>query len=294
MEKQFILTDIAKTICSLHNYHFGKEVGKGGFKETFEIADPLGNRYALKIYFPDKVNDRIIREIEAMTRCESSGIAKVLSVNNTRISNQNYVYSIEEYLSGGTLKDKISNGLLPSDELIDLGNQLFSTIKILANKNLVHRDLKPDNILYREDHKTIVVTDFGIVRDLSAESLTESWFSNGPGTPGFAAPEQLRNEKHFIDWRTDQFSCGILLAISGIGIHPYANPDDKLEQILERMYKRISPTQYFINQATHNGLSILCKMVSPWPIHRYRTPDDLINHWQLIGGKNGRIPSDGT
>jgi len=87
--------------------------------------------------------------------------------------------------------------------------------------DLVHRDIKPANIMFKEGLETPVLVDFGIVRDLAATSLTQTWSPIGPGTPFFASPEQLNNEKHLIDWRSDQFSLGVTLYFARTARHPY-------------------------------------------------------------------------
>jgi serine/threonine protein kinase len=112
-------------------------------------------------------------------------------------------FILEEFLSGGTLTTYLQQtGLMPRQAVIELGTILIGAVEHIASKNFVHRDLKPDNIMLRTGISTPVIVDFGLVRDLTASSLTDDWQPRGPGTP-YLAPRAVVNAKVLIDWRTD-------------------------------------------------------------------------------------------
>ncbi len=159
-----------------------------------------------------------------------------------------------------------------------MGLTLSEAVAHLESRRLVHRDIKPDNILLRVDGSAVLV-DLGIARHLEDTSLTQSWLGQGPGTPAFAAPEQLRNEKAMIDWRTDQFSLGVTLSIAMLGMHPYSGTRD-LELVVQRMGQRESPVPAFTEAVRAYGLGVVARMVAPWPIHRFTRPSELIAAWQ--------------
>lgn len=143
----------------------------------------------------------------------------------------------------------------------------------------MHRDIKPDNILFRADGVTPVIVDFGLVRDLVGTSLTQTWLMRGPGTPFFAPPEQLRNEKALIDWRSDQFSAGVVVALSAFGFHPYQEDGMSPAQTVERVAERGPQAGRFMDMAKRTGMLILIGMTAPWPVERFRTPDGLQRAW---------------
>ena len=87
-------------------------------------------------------------------------------------------------------------------------------------RSIVHRDLKPANIIIRPDGTPCII-DFGIARFLDMESLTNTLSPSGPRTPLYASPEQMRNDKHLIDMRTDFFALGIVAMELFLGVHPY-------------------------------------------------------------------------
>jgi serine/threonine protein kinase len=125
-----------------------------------------------------------------------------------------------------------------------------------------------------------MVGDFGIVRDLTKESITKSYLLSGPGSPFFAAPEQLNNNKALIDWRTDQFAIGVTLALAHFGFHPYEEDGDGEGQAVSKVAGRIGPSARCTNAIAAAKLPVLAKMIAPWPVQRLRTPDTLLEEWQ--------------
>jgi serine/threonine protein kinase len=172
--------------------------------------------------------------------------------------------------------------LLTIREARSFGAQLVSAVAHIASHELVHRDLKPENILFRADGVTPVIVDFGIVRDLVDTSLTETWLMRGPGTPFFASPEQLRNEKDLIDWRSDQFSLGVLISISLFGLHPYGENGLMPQQIVDRVSERGAQSARFVESARAE-LPVLVRMTAPWPVQRLRKPEQLVGSWERGG-----------
>ena len=280
MNNSIDITEIASEICQTTSLILGERVGVGAFKETFRVTDNSGKAYALKIFKSGDFNIRSQREIEAMLRCNHPQIAKILNISAHHKDSNEYPYLLEEFFAGGTLGHHITtNGQLTSDEAIDLGSKLIDAISHIASLNLVHRDIKPENILFREVLTEPIITDFGIVRDLDATSATETWFPSGPGTPYFAAPEQLTNEKTLIDWRTDQFSLGVTLSLCTLGIHPFYRPGLSDNDLIASVASKQNPSDLFIESAEKAGLVFLPKMVSAWPIQRFLTPDLLLQAW---------------
>lgn len=249
--------------------------GMGAYKETFKVTSEPKAFAALKLLNPAKCNlERSEREIDAMKRCDSPHIAKLYESGEYLASDGvKYMFSMEEYLDGKTLTDKLGSNL-SVDTVRRYGICLATALKHLNELRLVHRDIKPDNIMFRANSDDPVLVDFGLVRNLAETSLTQTWLPQGPGTPYYSAPEQLNNKKNLIDWRTDQFSLAIVLGICLTGQHPFArtNPAETVIAISQRR----NCTSHFQIEAVKLGFSNLLKMMQPWPIHRFQTPDDLL------------------
>jgi serine/threonine protein kinase len=254
---------------------FIRKVGEGAYKQTFEVISIEGAKRALKIFKPGTSTERNKRELDAMLRCNHPNIAKVHFVGPFKYASDTLLTTLEEFLPGGPLPNKITKA-----QCFSYGSELIEALKHLESLRLVHRDLKPDNILFREDGQTPVIVDFGLVRDLSDISVTPTWFPNGPGTPLFSSPEQLNNDKDIIDCRSDQFSLGITLSIAVLGVHPYTQPGDTNPwDPIARVGARQSPSGTFERDA-ELCLPALAKMVAPWPVQRFRTAEKLAVAWK--------------
>ncbi len=276
---------VAKKICLEHKLTFVDFAGAGAFKETFHATDGA-SELALKVFKPGFSQERTEREISAMLVCDHPNIGKLNHVSIQSHDGKDYLFTIEEFCLGGTLSDKIADQLLEKARVTELAIPLISAVEHIASHGLVHRDLKPDNIMFRADRKSPVIVDFGIVRDLNSESLTKNWLMQGPGSPYYAAPEQLNNQKDLIDWRTDQFSLGVVLAICAFGDHPYCRTGDNMGDVVNRVMAKESSSEQFQQNCVKHGLEPLMKMVQPWPIRRYRTASDLLSAWMTEGEDN--------
>ncbi len=273
------LEDVARSYCASHNLTFTRSIGAGAFKETFAVVLPGGTAAALKVYKPGFNAQRVVREVDALIKCRGKNIAELFSIELFDLSGIQYLASTEELLTGGTLTEKLASRLLSPAEALLIGSALIEAVSTIAANRLVHRDIKPDNIMFRADGESPVLVDFGLVRDLGAESITQTWQLRGPGTPLYAPPEQLRNDKAMIDWRSDQFSLGVVLSYATFGVHPYDRGGDSVETIVERVATRGSPEEPFLAAANRERLLCLTLMVQPWPINRIHTPATLLAEW---------------
>lgn len=278
MHNPLSLLPIAQAICQHERLTNPTDAGHGAFKQTFHVENQTGDALALKVYTSDSRSERENREIEAMEKCNHPNIARFLKLDRITLNSKEYLYTIEEFIGGGTLTQRLSQGLMSPHEVQLLGIKLIDAISHIEKQQLVHRDLKPDNILFRSNSNEPVVVDFGLVRDLNETSLTGTWNIRGPGTPYYAAPEQLNNEKPMQSWRTDQFALGITLSICAFGEHPYGQNTNRA-QTVDAVASRKTPTPSFIAKANSSGLTALIKMVEPFPIRRYNTPAALAKAW---------------
>ena len=276
------LKEVALSICEDEDFKFQDELGGGSFKKVYKVLNPDEDVIALKVIRGQAASERTQREVEAIQRCDHPNIAELYLLKSHQYEDRIYDYILEEFIEGDTLHQFVTNsGLLTEDDLFDLGNELIDTISYLKTLELVHRDIKPENIIFRAD-MTPVLVDFGIVRDLSASSLTHSWAPRGPGTPYFASPEQLNNEKHLIDWRTDQFAVGVVLCYIHFGIHPWEKKGDSPSQVVEKVANREQKSELFYEKLNTSKLKCLNKMTGTWPILRYRKTEQLQNAWSQI------------
>jgi len=256
--------------------------GHGAFKETFRARTAVGEFVALKVLDRSKCNVlRTKREIEAAQKCDSPYIAKIKQFGQHVTSHsERFDYVIEEFFAGGTLHDRLGADAIPADGVRKLGLPLCEALAVLHQLRLVHRDIKPENIMFRNATGDPVLVDFGLVRDLAQTSLTQTWLPQGPGTPLFSSPEQLNNEKNLIDWRSDQFSVGLVLGLCLTGRHPFHSTGMTTGDIVDAMVMRQRCSVDFRGAASDAGCGFLIKMMAPWPVQRFPSPQSLIDQFK--------------
>jgi serine/threonine-protein kinase len=194
---------------------------KGGQKTVFICRAKDGNAYAYKIFH--EFSERERREVDLYQKYKDHpGIPVVIKLEDFKGS----TVLIEEYIEGNSLSSLIPEGMyLGNAELVaDLVNELIGILKTPWEEGLIHRDLKPDNIIIKPDGSPVIV-DFGIARDSSSETITETGFQ--PNSWRFAAPEQHFAKKDQISYRTDFFSIGSMAYFLYYGTLPFGDtPED--------------------------------------------------------------------
>lgn len=152
----------------------------------------------------------------------------------------------------------------------------------MHQKRLVHRDLKPDNILIRPNGEVVVI-DLGIVRETGAAGITQSAFPFGPMSALYAAPEQTVNDKHAISFKTDFFALGVIGYQLLSGTHPFAPTGNAtVAQVLVNVQQHIPPSLNSLGVASPAFSNIICQMLEKQPYKRFRTPDQLISALEAI------------
>ena len=199
-----------------------KPIVNGGQKQVFLGSHPtLGS----VVYKTGKVRsisslERIHREISLLRSIQVDSFPKnyLFEWDTSRLE----FHIVEELIDGDTLEARMD---LPWDEkeILSFLREIAVALEQLWSRHVVHRDLKPQNIMFRKD-MSVVVIDLGIARFLDLVSLTDTLNLMGPCTPLYAAPEQLRNEKQLVDTRTDLFALGTIVLQLALGFHPF-DPD---------------------------------------------------------------------
>jgi serine/threonine protein kinase len=266
---------VAQHGCVQLNANYIRPLGNGAFKSA-HLVEISGIPYALKVAaLGPHSQARIERECEAQRGCAHPAIAKLHQSFAFSDEGANYWVWIEEYLSGGTLNERRGSELLEPDVVRTIAVHMIGALDHLRIRSLVHRDIKPANIIFRTESAP-VLTDFGIVRALDLPTLTQHFLMQGPGTPAYAAPEQLNNDIALIDWRTDQFGLAVVLAECLLGHHPFA-PDGDIHGAIARVASRAAlpaPTERALQQSRFISL---VRALTPWPHTRYRTPQQFID-----------------
>lgn len=277
MSGRLNLDAAAAELCNQRGFEFRGPLGQGAFKSAY-LAAYNSQQFALKLAVPAGAAQRLAREARALQECSHGSIARLLQAHLHVIPSGIELWVVcEEYLAGGSLESRRACGVLSPTDTRAIGVSIAEVLEHLHEKRLVHRDIKPANIMFRDDSNSYpVLTDFGIVRMLDQPTLTQAFAQMGPGTPAYAAPEQLTNDKALIDWRTDQFGLAIVLAECLLGYHPFLAPGKTIpEAIMAVAARQEMPAENSARLAAL-GFGALRTALNPWPIARFRKPSDFL------------------
>lgn len=268
------LTAAAVDLCIQRGFEFCGSLGSGAFKSAY-LAKTSAGPVALKLAVVSGSPERLIREASALQGCSHPSIACLVETFLYQHGTLTLWVVLEEFLDGGTLEQRLKSGVLMPSDVRKIAIPLAEVLEHLHERRLVHRDIKPANIIFRGD--VPVLTDFGIVRMLDHPTLTHAFLAMGPGTPAYAAPEQLTNEKAFIDWRTDQFDLAIVLAECLTGHHPYLNTGRNLHDAIVAVSAKQEIPVASASELSELGFGCLIQALKPWPVARYRKPLQFID-----------------
>lgn len=205
-------------------------------------ADHANTAVVLKILKPSQDPTRTEREIEAVARLQSSRVPKLIEHGKRTVGTTEVLYIIEEKVDGDTLLSHLGrHKKLDLPSTVRIGEELIQACAEFEACKLVHRDLKPANIMIDRTGKVWVI-DFGIARILDLPSLTKTAAQFGVFSPGYGAPEQIRNVKGQINSRADLFSVGVMLYEMLTGGNPYLQGARDTMEIIRRMLTLDVPT----------------------------------------------------
>ena len=203
-------------------YRIQSALGKGGMASVYlAIQEKFDRPVALKIMLPalaadDSFARRFQREARLCAQLSHPHIVPVFDVGES----DGMHYIAMEYVAGGSLKERLADGITPKDAETIL-RQMASALDYAGEMDIIHRDVKPDNIMFRQDGSAVLM-DFGIARPtMSDEQMT--MMGTIVGTPKYMSPEQHRGKD--IDPRADLYSLGVVFFQMLTGRPPYEAND---------------------------------------------------------------------
>lgn len=209
-------------------------LSRGGQKIVFGARHISDGDVVLKLVMPG-ADDRIQREIEAVRTIESARVPKIYHVGTVTILGVPMQCLREQRVHGESVKKVLTDkGPLSIDETIQLTLQILEALVEAEARRIVHRDIKPDNIL-RDYNGNFWLIDFGIARMLDSKSLTAANCPWGPMTPGYGAPEQINNRKKDIDNRADLFALAVTAVECLSGVNQFTAGARDVSVVLKRV-----------------------------------------------------------
>lgn len=195
-----------------------KTYPESGQKQVYLVSIDTYGEVMLKII--KRMDERIRREIDIVNQNDIPGVPKIKEISSFPYNGEDHYYLFEEYIDGETLSDVLKRGPLDLPQSLKLFESLLIIVAKLESLGIVHRDIKPDNIICAKDGSYRLI-DFGIARNLNLTSLTLTVAAVGPHTPGYGAPELFQYNKAKINSKADLFSVGVVVYQAIFGRHPF-------------------------------------------------------------------------
>lgn len=268
-------------------YELLEKIGEGGMSEVFKARDNKLNRFVaakiLKKEFGDNIDivEKFKGEATAIATLSDNNIVNILDVGTQDDIN----YIVMEYVKGNTLKDIIKQtGKMNYETAISNAIQIARALDCAHRNKIIHRDVKPQNILVTEDG-LMKVTDFGIAKSSTSSTITNT--STIMGSAHYLSPEQAKGS--FIDCRTDLYSLGVVLYEMVTGTLPF-QADTAVTIALKHLQENVVPPKN-LNSKIPDSLNILIlKAMEKEPSKRYQTAKEMIADLQKIkDNPNARI-----
>lgn len=262
-------------VTQLGDFKLKKKLGQGGMGVVYMAKQvSLDRIVALKTLSKDLSKrkdfvERFVREARSMAKLDHENVVKVYAVDCHR----GIHFAAIEYVDGRSAQDWLDHlGKLDVGDALNITLGAATGLSAAHEREMVHRDIKPDNILITSKGVT-KVADFGLAKALDEDnSMTQS--GAGLGTPLYMAPEQARSAKH-VDHRSDIYALGATLYHMLTGELPFM-ADSALELILKKEEGKF-PAARQLNPEVPERLSLMIeKMMAKDPAHRYDSCDEII------------------
>lgn len=274
-------------------YEVLKRVGSGGMADVYMAKDHKLNRnVAVKVLKSEYVEDekflkKFETEAQAVARLSHPNIVNIYDVGIEDGIN----YIVMELAEGITLKEYIrKKGYLSPKETVEISTQIASAISHAHKNHIIHRDIKPQNILV-SDTGIIKVTDFGIAKATSSNTVTST--ATAMGSVQYISPEQAKGR--FCDEKSDIYSLGITMYEMVTGHVPFDH-ENGVTIALMHLQNEITPPSQIRDGIPDSLEKIILKCTMKKPEERYQTADDLIADLRLVfedtsGGYVGVVPA---
>jgi kinase domain protein len=263
-----------------NRYEILRKIGDGGMAFVYQARDKLLNRIvAVKVLRPEFVDDqeflvKFKREAEAVASLSHPNIVNVYDVGE----DGKVHYIVMEYVDGQNLKEIIQDeGRLEEYTALDIAKQIARALSAAHRNGIIHRDIKPHNILISKDGRQVKVADFGIAKAVSSSTMTN--MGSVIGSVHYISPEQAKG-KHLTS-NADLYSLGIVLYEMIIGRVPFSG-DSPISIALKHINEDIAFTEEDKINIPNSVRTIISKMTQKEPANRYQTAEELIEDIDFV------------
>jgi len=257
-----------------NRYEIVEKIGEGGMALVFKAKCNLLNRFvAVKVLRSEFVKDeeflgKFERESQAAASLSHPNIVNIYDVG----TDDEIHYIVMEFVDGKTLKDYIK-GLdvyITSEEIIQISKQIALAIDHAHNNGIIHRDIKPHNILFTDDG-IVKVADFGIARAVTSSTIAHT--DEAIGSVHYSSPEQARGG--YADVRSDIYSLGILMFELATGRVPFEG-DTPITVALKHLKEQVVPPSLINMKVSKSLEKVILKCIQKEPNDRYQKVEHIV------------------
>ena len=259
-----------------NRYEIIEKIGGGGMAIVYKAECKLLNRYvAIKVLRDEFINDeefikKFRRESQAAASLSHPNIVNIYDVGEEKVEDKAVYYIVMEYIKGKTLKEIVKETRsMPVGDIISYSMQIADALEAAHRNHIIHRDIKPHNIMVTEDGR-VKVTDFGIARAATTSTVTNT--SNVIGSVHYFSPEQARGG--YVDERSDIYSLGIVMSEMATGRIPFEG-DTPVSVALKHIQEDIEGPKNINPNIPEDLNKIILKATRRSPDDRYQTVSDL-------------------
>uniref|UniRef100_A0A6Q2WRB4 calcium/calmodulin-dependent protein kinase n=1 Tax=Esox lucius TaxID=8010 RepID=A0A6Q2WRB4_ESOLU len=270
---------MASTTCTrfTDEYNLYEELGKGAFsivKRCMRISN--GQEYAAKIINTKKLSARDHQKLEREARiCRLLKHPNIVRLHDS-ISEEGFHYLVFDLVTGGELfEDIVAREYYSEADASQCIQQILESVNHCHQSGIVHRDMKPENLLLASKLKgaAVKLADFGLAIEVQGDQ--QAWFGFA-GTPGYLSPEVLRKDPY--GKPVDMWACGVILYILLVGYPPFWDEDQ------HRLYQQIKAGAYDFpspewDTVTPEAKDLINKMLTINPVKRVTATDALKHPW---------------
>ena len=266
-------TDDPQMLGRIGNYEVAGVVGAGGMSVVLKALDPSLNRFvAIKVLAPHLATSgaarmRFAREAQAAAAIVHDNVIAIHGVDEA----MGLPYLVMPYVKGQSLQKRLDDqGPLELKEILRIATQVAAGLSAAHAQGLIHRDVKPANIMLADGVERVTITDFGLARAADDASLTRT--GTIAGTPQFMSPEQARGDT--VDQRSDLFSLGSVIYAMCAGHAPFRA--ESSYGVLRRIADSEPRVITDINSELPNWLcKVIQRLHAKLPQHRYASAADV-------------------
>jgi len=250
-------------------YQIIRELGKGAMGTVYQGHDPEIDRLvALKVLREDRLSSeafvqRFLKEAKAIGRLSHPNVVAVYDIGQ----DHGTVYIAMEFLEGDPLSSLVERQGFSLAEVINLGVQVAEALDYAHQKGIIHRDVKPSNIIVQANGQ-IKITDFGIAHIEDPSATVQTQAGEILGTPAYMSPEQAQSRP--VDGRSDLFSLGVILYELSTGKRPFGGTT--LGAIFQALIQENPPPPAKVNPLLRENFSqVIMKCLRKKPEERFGT-----------------------